>query len=81
MRVTVRVFAQLRDVAGASAWQTDVAADASVADVWRDAAARHPAFEPFAKAVSCAVNASFARLTAPVAEGDEIAFLPPVSGG
>jgi molybdopterin converting factor subunit 1 len=81
MRVTVRLFAQLRDAAGLGSWDADVSAGASVRDVWRDAAVRHPAIAPFESAVSCAVNASFARMTAPVADGDEVAFLPPVSGG
>jgi molybdopterin converting factor small subunit len=31
--------------------------------------------------VSCAVNEEYARLTAPLRDGDEVAFLPPVSGG
>jgi molybdopterin converting factor small subunit len=31
--------------------------------------------------VSAAVNADFARMDAPVTDGDEVAFLPPVSGG
>jgi molybdopterin converting factor small subunit len=75
------VFAQLRDVAQSSVLDADVPPGASVADVWRDLAARHPALAPFAGAVSCAVNANFARMTARVQEGDEIAFLPPVSGG
>lgn len=81
MRVTVRVFAQLRDAAGLGVWETDVTPGASVRDVWRDAASRHPGIAPFEKAISCAVNASFARMTQPVADGDDIAFLPPVSGG
>ena len=37
--------------------------------------------EPFAGSVTCAVNDDFARMTTRVAEGDEVAFLPPVSGG
>ena len=43
--------------------------------------AAHPVLEPFSRAVSCAVNADFAQRSTPVREGDEIAFLPPVSGG
>jgi molybdopterin converting factor small subunit len=31
--------------------------------------------------VSCAVNEEYARLTATLKDGDEVAFLPPVSGG
>jgi len=31
--------------------------------------------------VSCAVNEDFARSTTPVRDGDQVAFLPPVSGG
>jgi molybdopterin converting factor small subunit len=31
--------------------------------------------------MSCAVNAEYARMTTPLGDGDEVAFLPPVSGG
>jgi molybdopterin converting factor small subunit len=54
---------------------------ASVADVWRAIEGAHPAVQPLAKTVSAAVNAEFASMTTTVHEGDEIAFLPPVSGG
>ncbi len=81
MRVTVRLFAQLRDAAGRGVWEADVTPGAVVRDVWRDATARHPGIAPFEKTISCAVNASFAPMTQPVADGDDIAFLPPVSGG
>ena len=33
------------------------------------------------RAISCAVNDEYARLTTPLNDGDEVAFLPPVSGG
>jgi molybdopterin synthase sulfur carrier subunit len=81
MRVTVRLFARLRDLAGRADQSLDVPAGASVDDVWRALTARHPALEPFGRSVSCAVNADFARRHAAVRDGDEVAFLPPVSGG
>ncbi len=81
MRVTIRLFARLRDLAGAAELTCDVPAGARVADVWRALVERHPAVAPYASSVSAAVNADFARMDAPVAEGDEVAFLPPVSGG
>ena len=50
-------------------------------DVWRALAAAHPEVAPLGGSVSSAVNANFARLSTPIHDGDEIAFLPPVSGG
>ena len=81
MRVTIRLFARLRDLAGCGELSCDVAPGARVSDVWRSLAERHPGVLPYASSVSAAVNADFARMDAPVAEGDEVAFLPPVSGG
>jgi molybdopterin converting factor small subunit len=83
MRVTVRVFARLRDLTGQGEWPCDLgpADAASVADVWRQTVQAHPALEPFARSVSCAVNARFARMHTALRDGDDVAFLPPVSGG
>jgi molybdopterin converting factor subunit 1 len=81
MRVSVRLFARLREAAGAGECELEVGPEASVADVWRAVASRYRALEPFGGSVSCAVNAEFARPEAPVRDGDEVAFLPPVSGG
>jgi molybdopterin converting factor subunit 1 len=81
MRVTVQVFARLRELAGRSEWTLDVPDDATIAVVWRQSAAAHPALDAFTTSVSCARNEDFARMTAAVKDGDVIAFLPPVSGG
>ena len=81
MRVTVRLFARLKDEAGTGAWEFDLAPGASVADVWRAVTSRYPALEPFGGSVTNAVNADFAKRTTEVHDGDEVAFLPPVSGG
>ena len=81
MRVTVQLFARLREIAGRQTLEVEVAEPATVADVWQAVALGTPALAPFASSVSCAVNAEFARPAAPVRAGDDIAFLPPVSGG
>ena len=81
MRVTVHLFARLRDLAGCRTVAVDVPHGASVGDVWGAVVAGHAALAPFAGSVTCAVNDDFARMTTRVAEGDEVAFLPPVSGG
>ncbi|MBM3806987.1 MAG: MoaD/ThiS family protein [Acidimicrobiia bacterium] len=81
MRVTVRLFARLRDIAGAGELQRDLPAGASVHTVWRSMVSDFPELSAYESSISCAVNADYSRFTAAVADGDEIAFLPPVSGG
>jgi molybdopterin converting factor subunit 1 len=81
MRVTVRLFARLHDLVGSTEWNAEVPEGAGVADVWRALEREHPAVAPYRASVSAAVNAEFARMDAAVADGDEVAFLPPVSGG
>lgn len=81
MRLTVRFFARLRELAGAGEISVEVADGSTVADVWTAVTQRHPSLTPYASAMSCAVNEEYARLTTSVRDGDEVAFLPPVSGG
>ena len=59
----------------------DVPGGTTVADVWSAVVAAHPAAGAYARSMSCAVNLDYARMTTTVADGDEVAFLPPVSGG
>ncbi len=81
MRVRVRLFARLRDLAGAGELAREVAPGATVATVWTALAEEFPALAAYSSSISSAVNAEYAPMTRAVADGDEIAFLPPVSGG
>jgi molybdopterin converting factor subunit 1 len=81
MRITILLFARLRDVVGTPRLERDVAAGANVEDVWAALARECPAAAPHRAALSAAVNAAYAKFSTPVADGDEVAFLPPVSGG
>jgi molybdopterin converting factor subunit 1 len=81
MRVTVRLFARLRDIAGAPELARDIAPGATIGSVWRDLAREFPQLQPYERSISSAVNADYARMDRVVHDGDEIAFLPPVSGG
>ena len=81
MRVTVRLFARLRDIAGTAELSRDVGAGATVGSVWRDLVKEFPELAGYERSISTALNADYASMDRAVAEGDEIAFLPPVSGG
>ena len=81
MHVTVRLFARLRELAGASELRREVPDGSTALDVWNGLSADFPALADYTKAISVAVNEEYSRLAARVRDGDEIAFLPPVSGG
>jgi len=81
MRLTVLLFARLRDIAGTGRMDRSVPAGATIGVVWDGLVAEFPGLAPYGRTVSSARNADYARMHVEVAEGDEIAFLPPVSGG
>lgn len=81
MRVTIRLFARLRDLAGSGELVRDVVAPATVQTVWQALVTEMPALREYEPSMSVAVNADYARMSAAVQDGDEVAFLPPVSGG
>ena len=81
MRVTVRLFARLRDLAGTGELIREVPDDADARAVWNDLVLEWPGLREYEKTMSVAVNAEYARMSAQVHDGDEIAFMPPVSGG
>jgi len=77
--VRVRLFAAYREAVGAGALGLPATPGLTVGQVWGQLLARYPELNHWAP--SAAVNRTYAGLTTPVAEGDEVAFLPPVSGG
>lgn len=78
MRVRVRYFASLRDAAGCDEEQVDAAG--GLAALYEALAARH-GFRLPRERLRVAVNGDFAPWDATLAEGDEVVFIPPVSGG
>ncbi|HEX7798487.1 MAG TPA: MoaD/ThiS family protein [Vicinamibacterales bacterium] len=81
MRVTIRLFARLRDIAGAAELPREVGADATIRTVWAQLVNEFPDLGRYERSISSALNADYARMDDRVRDGDEIAFLPPVSGG
>jgi molybdopterin converting factor subunit 1 len=81
MRVRVRLFASLREAAGRGELELDLPEGTTPEDVFRRLAAEHPSLAPRRKSLAAAVNRSYAAFDTPLAPGDEVAFIPPVSGG
>jgi molybdopterin converting factor subunit 1 len=79
--VRALLFARLREQAGAEIETVELPAGSAVADVYEALRRAHPALEADRAAVRAALNQEFADWGAPVADGDEVAFIPPVSGG
>jgi molybdopterin converting factor subunit 1 len=81
VRVTVKLFARLRDIAGAPELTRDVAPGSTIGGVWRALAEEYPELARYERSISSAVNADYAKMDRVLSDGDEVAFLPPVSGG
>lgn len=81
MRVTVRLFARLRDIAGTAELTRDIDPGATVRTLWQQLATEFPEMTSYERSISTAVNAEYALRTQVLSDGDEVAFLPPVSGG
>ena len=77
MRVKVKVFAGLREQLGFSEKEIDVGPGATVGDVWCAAAGERA----MPGNVLTALNMDYVKRDAPVSEGDEVAYFPPVTRG
>lgn len=80
MTVTVRLFARLRELAAADALTVDVETP-TVAGVRAAVAARLPVGRELIARSAVAVNGEYAAETQTVTGADEVALIPPVSGG
>lgn len=81
MQVTARFFAVLRERMGCSTLQVELASNATVSVLWEHLVAGRDDLHGFGFATRCAVNGVYASSDTLLRDGDEVAFLPPVSGG
>ena len=81
IRVHVRLFAMQRELAGTRALDLELPAGATVEDAWAALVVRHPVLAPGRTAVRFAVNGGYTPAETRLADGDEVAMIPPVSGG
>lgn len=81
MQVTVKLFGSLREATGAKELAVRLPAGARVADLAALLAREHAAFAALAPKLRAARNQEMAEGGESLADGDEVAFLPPVAGG
>jgi molybdopterin synthase catalytic subunit len=81
VRVRVRLFAVQRELAGTREVPLELPDGAAVEDAWAALVERHPVLAPGRPSVRFARNGDYADATTPLADGDEVAMIPPVSGG
>ena len=81
MRVKVLFFGRLKEIVGRAEDEAELSEGARVEDLFARYGRRFPELAQFAPSVVASVNQEFAEWRAPLASGDEVAFLPPVSGG
>ena len=80
MHISVRTFAQLRDVS-VDRCELELDEGATLEDAWAALVARHADLAPHRPYVRAAHDGAYAAWDTVLADGDEVAFLPPVSGG
>ena len=78
--LTVRLFASLREQAGWSEriWPIPCDSSSTPADLWSSLGLGQG---PMPSSIRIAVNQDFAAANQPLHRGDEVAFMPPISGG
>ncbi len=81
MRLTVRLFALQRQQLGVRQLTLEVPDGATIGDAWNALSAEHPILAPASPSMRFARNAVYAEPTDPLADGDELALIPPVAGG
>ena len=81
MRARVLFFGMLRELTGRPSEDAEFPEGTDLRDVFESYARRYPALAGMARSIVMARNQEFAELSTLLAEGDEVAFLPPVSGG
>src|ERR1035438_6792856 len=81
MHVRVLFFGMLKELVGRPADEADFPPGADLRSVFEHYADRYPRMRELAGSIVVARNHEFAEISTPLADGDEVAFLPPVSGG
>ena len=81
VRITALLFGQAREWAGASSLDLKLEAPATVESAFAILKSQHPKLGEIERSLLFAVNEEYASPSHPLVDGDQLAVLPPVSGG
>jgi len=81
MMVRVRLFASLREIVGRGELELELREGSTPDDAWRELSGSRPGLAGKRASLSAAINRRYASFDDHLAEGDELVFIPPVSGG
>ena len=81
MKIRILFFASMRDIVGSRELELEISPGATVGQLRQDLVSRFPDMAAIARILSMAVNAEYADDSVTLQTGDEVAVIPPVSGG
>ena len=81
MEIRMRFFAALRERAGMAEAIRELAGPTTVGTLWEALRAEHPALGAYGSRIAFAVNQEYVDSDRMLQDNDEVAFIPPVSGG
>jgi molybdopterin converting factor subunit 1 len=81
MLVKVLYFGRLKELSGAPEESVELPDDARIEDLFTHCASSRPELRKFRQSLVAACNREFVDWSTPLHSGDEVGFLPPVSGG
>jgi len=81
VKVTALLFARLREQAGGDRFALELPDGSTIAEAYAELRRLRPGLEARRESVRAALNQEFAGWEDALADGDEVAFIPPVSGG
>jgi molybdopterin converting factor subunit 1 len=81
VKVRVRLFAGLREILGRDAVELTLPPPATLEDAWNALVVLSPPLAAKRASLAASVNRQYAPFDTALADGDEVVFIPPVSGG
>ncbi|MCA1732762.1 MAG: molybdopterin converting factor subunit 1 [Acidobacteria bacterium] len=81
MQIRLLLFAAVRDIVGTDEMTVELDEGSTPSTLWETLRAKHDRLAAYTTPPMVAINQEYADPASPLRDGDEVAFIPPVSGG